>query len=493
MLLKINNLNISFINRNQQENLVVKNFCCEIKPAKICALVGQSGSGKSIIALTILRLLNSAKITGEILFENQNLLQLDEKSLQKIRGKKIGFIFQDPNTALNPLHKIGKQIAEAIKIHNPKITKNELKNRLHDLMRKVELESLIPRLNSYPHQLSGGQKQRIMIAIAIANNPQIIIADEPTTALDAIVQNEILKLLKNLSKNLNIAILLISHNRKAVAKLADEIIEIGDKLHNLETSQEHEKHDSKDSEKILEVKNLTVKHQEFYANKNINFSLNLNQNLGIIGESGSGKSTLAKALVNLTKFSGEINLFGYENWQKNSRELRKKIQIIFQDPYSSLNPRMKVCDIIAEGLIIHKSTSKNFEKDVREIMQEMKLDEALYDNFPHQLSGGQRQRVALARSLILKPEILILDEPTSALDFVTQNDILNLLISIQKQQKISYILISHDLEVIAKMSDFVAVLKDGEIVEYKDKNSIFSQSKNDYVRALCGYNSAVEF
>ena len=472
---------------------MVKNFCCEIKPAKICALVGQSGSGKSIIALTILRLLNSAKITGEILFENQNLLQLDEKSLQKIRGKKIGFIFQDPNTALNPLHKIGKQIAEAIKIHNPKITKDELKNRLHDLMRKVELESLIPRLNSYPHQLSGGQKQRIMIAIAIANNPQIIVADEPTTALDAIVQNEILKLLKNLSKNLNIAILLISHNRKAVAKLADEIIEIGDKLHNLETSQEHEKHDSKDSEKILEVKNLTVKHKEFYANKNINFSLNLNQNLGIIGESGSGKSTLAKALVNLVKFSEEINLFGHENWQKNSRELRKKIQIIFQDPYSSLNPRMKVCDIIAEGLIIHKSTSKNFEKDVREIMQEMKLDEALYDNFPHQLSGGQRQRVALARSLILKPEILILDEPTSALDFVTQNDILNLLISIQKQQKISYILISHDLEVIAKMSDFVAVLKDGEIVEYKDKNSIFSQSQNDYVRALCGYNSAVEF
>ena len=493
MLLKINNLNISFINRNQQEILVVKNFCCEIKPAKICALVGQSGSGKSIIALTILRLLNNAKITGEILFENQNLLQLDEKSLQKIRGKKIGFIFQDPNTALNPLHKIGKQIAEAIKIHNPKITKDELKNRLHDLMRKVELESLIPRLNSYPHQLSGGQKQRIMIAIAIANNPQIIIADEPTTALDAIVQNEILKLLKNLSKNLNIAILLISHNRKAVAKLADEIIEIGDKLHNLETSQEHEKHDSKDSEKILEVKNLTVKHKEFYANKNINFSLNLNQNLGIIGESGSGKSTLAKALVNLIKFSGEINLFGYENWQKNSRELRKKIQIIFQDPYSSLNPRMKVCDIIAEGLIIHKSTSKNFEKDVREIMQEMKLDEALYDNFPHQLSGGQRQRVALARSLILKPEILILDEPTSALDFVTQNDILNLLISIQKQQKISYILISHDLEVIAKMSDFVAVLKDGEIVEYKDKNSIFSQSQNDYVRALCGYNLEILF
>jgi len=484
MLLKINNLNISFINRNQQENLVVKNFCCEIKPAKICALVGQSGSGKSIIALTILRLLNNAKISGEILFENQNLLQLDEKSLQKIRGKKIGFIFQDPNTALNPLHKIGKQIEEAIKIHNPKISKIELKNRLHYLMKKVELEALIPRLNCYPHQLSGGQKQRVMIAIAIANNPQIIIADEPTTALDAIVQNEILKLLKNLSINLNIAILLISHNRKAVAKLADEIIEIGEKNNNLEIKQNIENKGFEGVDKILEVKNLTVKHQEFFANKNLNFSLNAKQNLGIIGESGSGKSTLAKALVNLIKFDGEINLFGDKNWQKNSQELRRKIQIIFQDPYSSLNPRMKVCDIIAEGLIIHKVASKNFENDVHEIMQKMKLDENLFNKFPHQLSGGQRQRVALARSLVLNPEILILDEPTSALDFATQNDILNLLISIQKHQKISYIFISHDLEVIAKMSDFIVVLKDGEIVEYEDANTIFSNPKNEYVKTL---------
>ena len=484
MLLKINNLNISFVNRNQQENLVVKNFCCELKPAKICALVGQSGSGKSIIALTILRLLNNAKITGEILFENQNLLQLDEKSLQKIRGKKIGFIFQDPNTALNPLHKIGKQIEEAIKIHNPKISKNELKNNLHELMRKVELEALIPRLNCYPHQLSGGQKQRVMIAIAIANNPQIIIADEPTTALDAVVQNEILKLLKNLSINLNIAILLISHNRKAVAKLADEIIEIGEKNNNLEIARNTENKGFEANNKILEVKNLTVKHKEFFANKNLNFSLNTQQNLGIIGESGSGKSTLAKALVNLIKFDGEINLFGDKNWQKNSQELRRKIQIIFQDPYSSLNPRMKVCDIIAEGLIIHKIASKNFENDVRQIMQKMKLDEILFNKFPHQLSGGQRQRVALARSLILNPEILILDEPTSALDFATQNDILNLLISIQKHQKISYIFISHDLEVIAKMSDFIVVLKDGEIVEYQDVNTIFSKPKNEYVKTL---------
>ena len=484
MLLKINNLNISFVNRNQQENLVVKNFCCELKPAKICALIGQSGSGKSIIAMTILRLLNNAKISGEILFENQNLLQIDEKSLQKIRGKKIGFIFQDPNTALNPLHKIGKQIEEAIKIHNPKISKNELKNHLHELMRKVELEALIPRINCYPHQLSGGQKQRVMIAIAIANNPQIIIADEPTTALDALVQNEILSLLKNLSKNLNIAILLISHNRQAVAKLADEIIEIGEKNNNLEIIRSIENKGFEGDDKILEVKNLSVKHKEFFANKNLNFSLKTQQNLGIIGESGSGKSTLAKALVNLIKFSGEINLFGDKNWQKNSQELRRKIQIIFQDPYSSLNPRMKVCDIIAEGLIIHKIASKNFENDVCEIMQKMKLDEILFNKFPHQLSGGQRQRVALARSLILNPEILILDEPTSALDFATQNDILNLLISIQKQQKISYIFISHDLEVIAKMSDFVAVLKDGEIVEYQDANTIFSKPKNEYVKTL---------
>jgi microcin C transport system ATP-binding protein len=269
-----------------------------------------------------------------------------------------------------------------------------------------------------------------------------------------------------------------------VAKLADEIIEIGEKNNNLEIARNLENRSFEDDNKILEVKNLTVKHKEFYANKNISFSLKTNQNLGIIGESGSGKSTLAKALVNLIKFDGEINLFGDKNWQKNSQELRKKIQIIFQDPYSSLNPRMKVCDIIAEGLEIHKIASKNFEKEVREIMQKMKLDEILYNNFPHQLSGGQRQRVALARSLILNPEILILDEPTSALDFATQNDILNLLISIQKQQKISYIFISHDLEVIAKMSDFVGFLKEGAIVDYQDKDGIFSKSQNDYVKTL---------
>jgi ABC-type microcin C transport system duplicated ATPase subunit YejF len=278
---------------------------------------------------------------------------------------------------------------------------------------------------------------------------------------------------------------LISHNRQAVAKLADEIIEIGERLvDNLEIKRDLEKQDFTSSEKILELKNLSVKHKEFYANKNLNFSLKANQNLGIIGESGSGKSTLAKALVNLIKFSGEMNLFGDKNWQKNSQELRRKIQIIFQDPYSSLNPRMKVCDIIAEGLIIHKIATKNFEKSVKEIMQKMKLDEILYNSFPHQLSGGQRQRVALARSLILNPEILILDEPTSALDFATQNDILNLLISIQKHQKIPYILISHDLEVIAKIADDIAVLKDGEIVEYQDAKTIFSKSQNEYVKTL---------
>jgi len=326
-----------------------------------------------------------------------------------------------------------------------------------------------------------------MIAIAIANNPQIIIADEPTTALDALVQNEILKLLKNLSKNLNIAILLISHNRKAVAKIADEIIEIGEKNHNLEVKLSPENKGFEGDNKIIEVKNLSVKYKDCFANKNLNFSLNAKQNLGIIGESGSGKSTLAKALVNLIKFSGEINLFGDKNWKKNNQELRRKIQIIFQDPYSSLNPRMKVCDIISEGLIIHKIATKNFANDVREIMKKMKLDEVLFNKYPHQLSGGQRQRVALARSLILNPEILILDEPTSALDFATQNEILNLLISIQKLQKISYIFISHDLEVIAKMSDFVAVLKDGEIVEYQDTNTIFSMTKNEYVKTLIAF------
>lgn len=442
MLLSIKNLSISF-----QNSPVLKDFSLHLEPKKITALVGQSGSGKSVTALAILGLLRSANISGEINFLGKNLLKLSEEEFCKIRGKEIGFIFQDPQTSLNPLHKIGKQIAESIKIHNPKISKKDLKNRITKLLEMVDLKQTISRLDDYPHQFSGGQKQRIMIAIALANNPKIIIADEPTTALDIKTQDEILDLLLRLKNELGIAILLITHNLRVVKKLADEIIEIGEKGVNEIKSLTKNREFLSDKNAIL-VKNLGVSYKRNQIINNVNFSLRLGENLGIVGESGSGKSTLALALLNLVKNSGEVEFFEQKFWQKDEKFLRRNVQIVFQDPFSSLNPRMTVEEIISEGLQIHKISAS-----IDEILQKLYLPLSLKSYYPHQLSGGQRQRVAIARALILKPKILILDEPTSALDFATQNEILNLFIEIQRSEAISYILISHDTEVVERISD----------------------------------------
>ena len=434
----------------------------ELFPHKITALVGQSGSGKSSIALAILGLLKKAKIDGAILFAGDNLLKLSAQELTKIRGKEIGFIFQDSNSSLNPLHKIGYQIAEAIKIHNPKITKKTLKNRVEELLRMVELESFISRLNHYPHQLSGGQKQRVMIAIAIANSPKILIADEPTTALDFITQNQILKLLTRLRDELGISILLITHNLYVVKEIADKVVKLDDYDLIFDVTNDREKKINLPQKEIISVKNMSVIYQKFYANHNLNFKVFSGENLGIIGESGSVKSTLAAALLNLISFSGEIKFFGEKTWKENNFELRKDVQIVFQDPFSSLNPRMTVKNIIEEGLLIHKIA---IEKKLDDILQKLQLDLVIKNYYPHQLSGGQRQRVAIARVLVLNPKILVLDEPTSALDFKTQNEILKLLFAIQKERKISYILISHDLDLVKQIADRIMVIKDGQIVE----------------------------
>ena len=468
MILKINNLNIFFSNQAKNDyaswHHIVKDFSLELFASKVTALVGSSGSGKSMIAQTILQLNTYAKVSGEIVFDNKNLLNLTESQMQKIRGKKIAMIFQDPNTALNPLHKIGKQIAEAIKIHNPQLTNQAVNHKIIELLQEVELANFQERLDAYPHQISGGQKQRIMIAIAIANNPQILIADEPTTALDSSLQSGIFRLLKKLAQQRNMAILLISHNRKAIANLADNIVEIGSKIitANL-ASRSNFLVSSGPHNHILQVQDLQVNFNKFVALKKINFELWAGQNLGIIGESGSGKSTLALALVNLIATSGQMIFFEKYNWQKNARFLRSKIQIIFQDPYASLNPRLKIFDIIAEGLRILKKNPQDIGNIVENLVNKMHLSHDLLNYYPHQLSGGQRQRVAIARALVMEPEILILDEPTSALDFATQNEILKLLIEIQNSQKISYIIISHDEEVIETLSDKVIKICAGEI------------------------------
>ena len=478
-LLSLKNLSISFANQQ-----VVKDFSFDLSAQKITALVGQSGSGKSLTALAILGLVRKAKISGEIIFAGKNLLALSEKEFCKIRGKEIGMVFQDPNSSLNPLHKIGKQIAEAITIHQPKISKKDLQNRVAELLKMVELESLKTRLDNYPHQFSGGQKQRVMLAIALANNPKILIADEPTTALDIKIQNEILDLILRLKNELGLCVLFITHNLRAIARIADEVVEIKNRklIKNLpvERSRNQEKVPAADlgfdsaqpavcmseaASCVLEVKNLSVAVKKSQLLSDINFSLNLGENLGIIGESGSGKSTLALALCDLIlshiSTQGEVKFFGEKTWAKNNFELRREVQIVFQDPFGSLNPRMIVKDIIEEGLVIHKLANHS---QLTTIFKQIRLPLDLQTRYPHELSGGQRQRVAIARALILNPKILILDEPTSALDTSTQNEIINLLLEIQQTHKISYILISHDLDIVAQIADQTLTLNNGKIV-----------------------------
>jgi len=461
-LLSIKNLNISFFN-----NKIINNFNLDLNKNEITALIGQSGSGKSSIALAIMNLLKNSQISGKIIFNNNNLLNLAEDKICKIRGNEISMIFQDPNVALNPLHKIGKQISEIIKIHQPKLTKKNIKNRVLEILELVDLQDFTNRLNDYPHQLSGGQKQRIMIAMALANNPKILIADEPTTALDYDTQQEILDLLLRLKNELGLAILLITHNLNIVKKIANKTILIGDNFNEKFPISAKNNKINQDSSDILQVSSLDVFYGKFLANKNINFSLKKGQNIGIIGQSGSGKSTLALALTNLCKFSGKIEFFDNHNWQKNQKLLRKKVQIVFQDPFSSLSPRLKVYDIIAEGLKIHKIANEFEQKKmIDKVLKQMNLDLSLKDRYPHQLSGGQRQRVAIARCLILNPKILILDEPTSALDYKTQNEILQLLLNIQEKQDISYITISHDLEVIEILSHQILEISNGTVKNY---------------------------
>ena len=557
-MISVKNLSISFKN-----TCAVKDISFDLSAKKITALVGQSGSGKSVTSLAIIGLLRKAEISGEILWTPQqargdkekargdkekvrgdkekvrgdkekvrddkekvrgdqeriiltdchpalvagsiDLLQLKEKDFCKIRGKDIGMVFQDPGSSLNPLHKIGKQIAEAITIHDPKISKKNLNSRVKDLLKMVDLESLSSRLSDYPHQLSGGQKQRIMLAIALANNPKILIADEPTTALDVRVQNEILDLILRLKNELGLCVLLITHNLRAVERIADEVIEMQDgklppqqvrgnnhqcitknfnpeKLaqensdltkntrHN-KTSLNHSKHSqchpalvagSTNERKVLVVKELSVSTKKHIIISDISFSLNAGENLGIIGESGSGKSTLALALCDLIASSGEIKFFEKENWKEDEYALRRKVQIVFQDPFSSLNPRMTVEESILEGLKIHKLITPN-SSPLDKILKQLNLPANLKPRYPHELSGGQRQRVAIARVLIMNPKILILDEPTSALDTSNQREILKLLLEIQKERDISYILISHDLDVVNQISDKIITLKNGGI------------------------------
>lgn len=521
-ILEVKELSVGF-KQDSSATEVVKRISFELHAGRALALVGESGSGKSITAHSILGLLPypmAYHSSGEIVFESQNILEANESVMQRIRGNRIGMIFQEPMTALNPLHRIEKQIAEVVCQHRG-LRPKEAAPVVAELLKKVQIPRVESIMNSYPHELSGGQRQRVMIAMALANEPSILIADEPTTALDVTVQREVLELLKELQDSDNLALLLITHDLGVVRHMASdllvmhqgEIVERGDTetifnrpehpyTQELLASTPRGKPASLPANvdtPLLEVSKLQVAFatkkslfgrvlSEFEAVKDISFDLYRGETLGIVGESGSGKSTLALALLRLVDSRGEIGFDGIdltELSQKALRPLRQKIQVVFQDPFASLSPRMTVSEIITEGLSIHTDLSPK-EKEARllDAMTEVGLDPTTRNRYPHEFSGGQRQRIAIARAIILEPKLVILDEPTSALDRAVQVQVLDLLKALQIKRQLSYLFISHDLSVVKAISHRVMVIKDGNIVEMGPTTQVLEKPQQGYTREL---------
>jgi len=526
-LLQISNLSISFQVRKNKFS-AVKNLNLSINENQIIGLVGESGSGKSVTAMSIMRLLPEPKASyGEkssIMFDGEEILSADKNSLRKIRGNKISMIFQEPMTSLNPYHRVGDQIVESILLHKAQ-KKSEAISEAKNLMNLVEITEVDRRFTSYPHELSGGQRQRIMIAMALANKPKLLIADEPTTALDVTIQAQILDLMTKLKDEVGMSILFITHDLGLIEKFSDTItvmqegnvVEQGDtnavftnpqhaytkKLINSEPSIKQETLTGEPP--LITVKDLNIfyplpkktffKKDFFHAVKDVNFSIPQKSTIGLVGESGSGKSTLGKALAGLINYQGSILYGGVDIGQLNSKELKsikKDIQIVFQDPYGSLSPRMTVGEIVGEGLDVHFNLSQK-QKDER-IADSLKAVEINPDDrfkYPHEFSGGQRQRVAIARSLILNPSFMILDEPTSALDRSIQIQVIELLKNIQKEYELTYLFISHDLKVVRSMSDYIFVMQNGVIVESGPAKQVFSSPEEDYTDKLL--NAALRY
>ena len=528
-LVEIENLRVKF---NTDSGVVnaVNGISFNIKKGETLALVGESGSGKSVTARGIIRLLaNNAVLSNEtkITFDGKNINTYSEKEYQKIRGKKISMIFQEPMSSLNPIYTIENQISEVLKIHD-KYSDIKLKEKCLELLKQVQIPEPESRLSQYPHQLSGGQRQRIMIAIAIANNPDLLIADEPTTALDVTVQTEILKLLQSLQKKYQMSILFITHDLTIVRQISDrvcvmyngDIKETGntkeifnnpqdDYTKHLLSSEpeERELFYDKNGKNIITGKDLNItfntkvkvagrnKTLSIKAVNNISLNLQEGETLGIVGESGSGKTTLGQTLLRLvdresnTEISGDINFFD-DKIDKLSRKqfkpFRNQMQIVFQDPYASLNPRLSVKQIIEEGLIVAQNIKNKNERldKIENIMNEVGLEPSSMQRFPHEFSGGQRQRIAIARSFILNPKFVLLDEPTSALDLSIQKQILELLLQLQSNYKTTYIFISHDLRVIRSISHNLIVMKDGSILEQGEAKNILNNPQNDYTKNL---------
>jgi microcin C transport system ATP-binding protein len=493
----------------------------DIAPGETLALVGESGSGKSVTALSVLKLLPpTASIGGTIALEGKNLATASEAELRGVRGNDVGMIFQEPMSSLNPVHTIGRQVGEILEVHQG-LRKTAARERTVALLTEVGIPDPASRIDDFPHQLSGGQRQRVMIAMALANNPKLLIADEPTTALDVTVQAQILTLLKSLQQKHGMAMLFITHDLTIVRKIADrvcvmtrgEIVETGPTAEVFANPQHAYTQKllaaaprgapvlpQADAETLVEAKDLkvwfpirrgllrrTVGHVR--AVDGVDVSVAKGQTLGVVGESGSGKSSLGYALLRLIPSRGRIVVLGEDIEGRSARAMRpmrRHMQIVFQDPFGSLSPRMSVREIVAEGLKVHmpRLTQGEREERVRAVLEEVGLDPASADRYPHEFSGGQRQRIAIARALVLEPDFLVLDEPTSALDISIQAQVIDLLRDVQKRRGLSYLFISHDLRVVKALAHDLVVMRNGKVVEAGPAAAIFAQPRDPYTRQL---------
>ena len=518
-LLDIQNLSIQF-SQDGQSSAAVEEVSFSIMAGETVAIVGESGSGKSVTALSIVDLLpKNAVVRGSITYQGQEMIGASEPILQRLRGNNISFIFQEPMTSLNPLHTIEKQLGESLAIHQG-LRGLVLQDRILELLLKVGIPDPTMRLKSYPHQLSGGQRQRVMIAMALANEPELLIADEPTTALDVTIEAQILDLLAELQRTEGLSLLFITHDLGVVRKIADRVIVMqrGIVVESGQTSQIFgaPKHPytkmlldaetigapepiPENAPEVLKTENLkvwfpiqrgllrrTVGHVK--AVNDATLSVRAGETLGIVGESGSGKTSLALAIMRLIGSDNCISFNGkdiHAMSRRQMRSIRSDIQMVFQDPFGSLSPRMSVVEIVAEGLGVHnKSNKKNHRSEVAAILREVGLDPSTMDRYPHEFSGGQRQRIAIARAMILKPKFVVLDEPTSALDRTVQVQIIDLLRALQKKYQLGYLFISHDLKVVRALSHKVIVMKDGDIVEHGESSQIFDNPQHAYTQTL---------
>ncbi len=520
-LVDVRNLSVAFHGADGPH--AVRNISFDIKPGETLALVGESGSGKTVSALSIIRLLPEGAAhhpTGEIFFKGENLLRRPASKMREIRGDQISMIFQEPMTSLNPLHTIEQQVGEVLRVHRG-MSGRAARMRVLDLLSKVGIDDPEGRLASYPHQLSGGQRQRVMIAMALANEPDLLIADEPTTALDVTIQAQILELLLQLKAEFGMAMLLITHDLGIVRKMAErvcvmnngEIVERGD-TDELFRNPKHAytKHLLASEPRgrpspvkpgapvVLETDDLkvwfpikrgvlrrTVGHIK--AVDGLSLQVRQGETVGVVGESGSGKTTLGLALLRLVSSTGPIVYLGnrIEAYSARSmRPLRKQMQVVFQDPYGSLSPRMSIGQIIGEGLAIQNPNLKREERHARvaRALKEVGLPADVQDRYPHEFSGGQRQRIAIARAMVLEPKFVVLDEPTSALDVSVQAQIVDLLRELQERHELAYLFISHDLRVVRALANKVIVMRGGKVVESGSADEIFNNPQTDYTKAL---------